>query len=160
MAMEKVNPIRRLSKVRTAPWTMSKSSRCPSSNDLSLLREKPPTRAARQSAMKVTRKTRSGWSTMVLMWNRRQQPPLQISCGAFYQSYLVLRRGARAHPENDIHAAKQICYSATDVQLASGSNSLMAVAVSFVVFPKSFWNNMPSWLMMNVITPELPYSAG
>src|SRR5438270_129270 len=36
----------------------------------------------------------------------------------------------------------------------------MAAAVSAVVFPRSFWNSTPSWLMMNVITPEFPYSAG
>jgi hypothetical protein len=44
--------------------------------------------------------------------------------------------------------------------LVSGSNSVMADAISVVVFPRSFWNSTPSWLMMKVTTPELPYSAG
>jgi len=51
-------------------------------------------------------------------------------------------------------------YSFTTLQVLSGSNSVIAVAVSVVAFPRSFCNNTPSWLMMNVITPELPYSAG
>jgi hypothetical protein len=51
-------------------------------------------------------------------------------------------------------------HSSTGVQPSPGSNSLIAIAVSVVVFPKSFWSNTPSWLMMKVITPELPYSAG
>ena len=44
--------------------------------------------------------------------------------------------------------------------LASGSNLVIAVAMSVVVFPKSLWSSTPSWLMMNVITPEFPYCAG
>jgi hypothetical protein len=56
--------------------------------------------------------------------------------------------------------SEETSHSCTGLQPVSGSNSLMAVAVSVVVFPKSFWNSTPSWLMMNVITPELPYSAG
>jgi hypothetical protein len=51
-------------------------------------------------------------------------------------------------------------YSSTTTQPASGSNSFIAVAVSVVVFPRSFWSSTPSWLMMKDITPELPYSAG
>ena len=43
---------------------------------------------------------------------------------------------------------------------SSGSNSVIAVASSVVVFPKSFSSNIPSWLMMKLITPELPYCAG
>src|SRR5258707_1094056 len=48
----------------------------------------------------------------------------------------------------------------TVAQLTLLSKSLIAAAVSVVVFPKSFWSSTPSWLIMNVITPELPYSAG
>jgi hypothetical protein len=55
---------------------------------------------------------------------------------------------------------KQAAYCCTGVQLASGSNSLIAVAASVVDFPKSFWKSTPSWFIMNVIIPELPYSAG
>ena len=51
-------------------------------------------------------------------------------------------------------------YSPTGLQVLSGSNSVIAVAVSVVVFPRSFCSNTPSWLMMKVITPEFPYSAG
>ena len=51
-------------------------------------------------------------------------------------------------------------HCSTGLQLASGLNSLIEVAVSVVVFPKSLWSRTPSWLMMKVITPELPYSAG
>ncbi len=57
-------------------------------------------------------------------------------------------------------AALVFSHSCTMLQLASGSNSVIADAVSVVVLPKSFWSNTPSWFMMNVITPELPYSAG
>ena len=46
------------------------------------------------------------------------------------------------------------CHSSAGLQVASGLNSLIAVAVSVVVFAKSFWSSTPSWLMMNVITPE------
>jgi hypothetical protein len=53
-----------------------------------------------------------------------------------------------------------LIYRSTMCQLESGSNSLIAVAISDVDLPKSFWSRTPSWLMMNVITPELPYSAG
>ena len=51
-------------------------------------------------------------------------------------------------------------HCSTTIQPASGSNTLIAVAVSVVVFPKSFSSSTPSWLIMKVITPELPYSAG
>ena len=51
-------------------------------------------------------------------------------------------------------------HSSVGFQLASGSNSVIAVAVSTVAFARSFWRRSPSWLMMKVITPELPYSAG
>jgi hypothetical protein len=49
---------------------------------------------------------------------------------------------------------------ATIFQPESGSNSFIAVAVSVVVFPRSFWRSTPSWLIMKVIIPESPYCAG
>ena len=60
------------------------------------------------------------------------------------------RRRAREHSR----------HCSTILQSASGSKTLIAVAVSVVLFPKSFWSSTPSWLIMKVITPELPYSAG
>ena len=51
-------------------------------------------------------------------------------------------------------------YCSTMLQPESGSNTLIAVAASVVVFPRSFCSSTPSWLIMKVITPELPYSAG
>ena len=53
-----------------------------------------------------------------------------------------------------------LSHCSTGLQLESGSNSVIAVAISVVVFPKSFWRTTPSWLIMKVMTPELPYSAG
>src|SRR5271169_3326077 len=70
-------------------------------------------------------------------------------------------RGAAAWPGPASAVRREKArHSSTALQLASGSNSVIALAVSVVVVPKSFWNSTPSWLMMNVITPELPYSAG
>jgi hypothetical protein len=56
--------------------------------------------------------------------------------------------------------SKETHHCCTRLQLESGSNSTIAAAVSVVVFPKSFCRRTSSWLMMNVITPELRYSAG
>src|SRR5579863_3120219 len=63
-------------------------------------------------------------------------------------------------PGSSFRCVEFFGHSCTTVQLSSGSNSVIAVAISVVVFPKSFWRSTPSWLMMNVITPELRYSAG
>ena len=51
-------------------------------------------------------------------------------------------------------------YCSTMFHPESGSNLFIAVAVSVVVFPRSFCSSTPSWSIMKVITPELPYSAG
>jgi hypothetical protein len=51
-------------------------------------------------------------------------------------------------------------HSSTIFHPSSGSNSVIAVASSAVVFPKSFSSKIPSWLIMKLITPELPYCAG
>jgi hypothetical protein len=61
---------------------------------------------------------------------------------------------------NLVSGSEETGHCSTGLQLASGLNSFIAVAISVVVFPKSFWSRTPSWLMMKVITPELPYSAG
>lgn len=50
-------------------------------------------------------------------------------------------------------------HCSTILQPASGSNTLIAIAVSVVDFPKAFWSSTPSWLIMKVITPELPYDT-
>jgi hypothetical protein len=54
--------------------------------------------------------------------------------------FLTLARGRRI-----VHS--------TGFQPASGSNSVIAVTVSFVLFPKSFCSSTPSWLMMNGWVP-------
>src|SRR5262249_3707959 len=46
------------------------------------------------------------------------------------------------------------------VQLLSGLKAFMAPARVAVVGPRSFSYTTPSWLTMNVITPETPYWAG
>src|ERR1700733_6585221 len=46
------------------------------------------------------------------------------------------------------------------VQLWSGLNDVIASATLSVACPRSFWNTVPSWLTMKVMTPELRYSAG
>src|SRR5260370_42013383 len=56
--------------------------------------------------------------------------------------------------------SREVGYCSTGLQPASGSNSVIADAVCVVALPKSFCSNTPSWLMVNVITPELRYSAG
>ena len=60
----------------------------------------------------------------------------------------------------ELQGAEPPRHSSTTVQLLSGSKSFTAVAVCVVVFPRSFWSSTPSWLIMKVITPELPYSDG
>ena len=51
-------------------------------------------------------------------------------------------------------------YYVAGLHPVSGSKSVIAAAASGVAFPRSFCSGTPSWLIMNVITPELPYSAG
>src|SRR5262249_47948915 len=46
------------------------------------------------------------------------------------------------------------------VQLLSGLNAFMAPARVAVVGPRSFSHTTPSWLTLNVITPETPYWGG
>src|SRR5277367_5959982 len=67
MAMEKVNPIRRPSKVKTALCTTPKPSRWFSANGLHFLLRNAPTRAESQRAVKDNTKTRPGKSTIVFI---------------------------------------------------------------------------------------------
>ena len=50
--------------------------------------------------------------------------------------------------------------TSTFFQAESGSNDVIFSAISSVSGPRSFWNTVPPWLTMKVITPELRYSAG
>lgn len=78
--------------------------------------------------------------------NKRHTRPESLTFSRRTGPYLSGQIEARAYCSTGLHPA--------------GSNSLMAVAVSVVVFPKSFCSNTPSWFIMKLITPELPYSAG
>ena len=82
-----------------------------------------------------------------LIWERRttiaqistsRQPKRFASEGAKEGNWSLLHR---APPEIGIELGRCGCVPA-------------------VVFPKSFWSSNASWLIMNVITPELPFTAG
>ncbi len=68
-----------------------------------------------------------------------------------------LRRRA---PQRHWAGSEELVHCSTMLQPESGSNAAIAVADSVVAFPKSFWSSTPSWFIMKVMTPELPYSAG
>src|SRR5512139_3901527 len=51
-------------------------------------------------------------------------------------------------------------YYRASVQVASGLYSCIALAISAVRGPRSFWYTLPWWLTRNVMTPVFPYSAG
>jgi hypothetical protein len=92
-----------------------------------------------------------------------QMPRIKISLLTYESadSHLNALAGESTSPRHRraVEEHMSFHYLAT-VQLESGSNLVIAAAISAVVLPRSFCSSMPSWLMMNVITPELPYSAG
>ena len=73
-------------------------------------------------------------------------------CGTRFwmEARKIRNRGMRHRPrKNYIFTAScshlsGICQSSTGLQLSSGSKSSMALAVSVVVFPRSFWKSTPS----------------
>jgi len=72
----------------------------------------------------------------------------------------IIVKSGLVHRRTGFVTVKALFYCSAGLHPASGSNLVIAVAVSVVAFPKSFWSTTPSWSIMKVITPELLYSAG
>src|SRR5579863_1539378 len=112
---------------------MVKSSRWPSCSDPSLLRKIAPIRAERQRTPNDDRQARSGKSTILFIIaidNLHRQLGVRddFANGRFPGTIEFLA------PRNIPRRRSTTCYSATGVHPASGSNSVIAVAVSVVVF--------------------------